>query len=228
MSLMKGKAYGRFCASGAWVLMRHIRRCNRFSSIVGAAAMGCLLLAIAPPEVEGQALERCGIDLRGGVAIPVGDVRDEMGPGWTLGAGLECPTRSPWALRGGVELAYLTQLGGDHFGQASALAGGELSVPVERWPMLLRARLEGGWMVPSWGGSTFGRSPRLSFVEAGPVLAPGVGVTLGSGNGRRARVDAGARILFQNPDLEDPALEWAAGPGFNRVVSFVFTMGFRL
>lgn len=208
--------------------MRPPRRCNPIASSAGAAAIGCLLLVLAPPEVEGQSLEACGVDLRGGVAIPVGDVRDEMGPGWTLGAGLECPTRSPWALRGGVEVAVLSNIGDHALGQASALAGGELSVPVERWPMLLRARLEGGWMVPSWGGSTFGRSPRLSFVEAGPVLAPGVGVTLGSGNGRRARVDAGARILFQNPDLEDPALEWAVGPAFDRVVSFVFTVGFRL
>jgi hypothetical protein len=197
----------------------------------GAAALGCLLLILlAPPELEGQSLEGCGVDLRGGVAIPVGDVRDEMGPGWTLGAGLECLTRSPWALRGGVELAYLTQLGGDHFGQASALAGGGLAVPVERWPMVLRARLEGGWMAARWGGSFYGRTPRLRDVRSGPVLAPGVGVTLGSGDGRRARVDAGARILFQNPDPVEqvPGGSGSDQPGFDRVVSFVFTVGFRL
>jgi hypothetical protein len=226
MSFMRSKVYWRFCTSVTGVL-RHIRTCNRLSQIVGAAAIGCLLLVIAPPEVQGQSLKACGLDLRGGVASPVGDVRDEMGPGWILGAALDCHARSPWTLRGGVELGVLSDRGDRYLAQATALTGGELSVPVARWPMFLRARLEGGWTFPRWGGSfDFGDPARLRQVESGPVLAPGAGMTLGSGDGLRARVDAGARVLFQNPDV--PAGSGSDQPGYDRIVSFVLTVGFRL
>ncbi len=213
---------------GAGAPMRPIRSYHPFTSSVAPAAIGCLLFVLAPLEVEGQTPEGCGFDLRGGAAFPVGDVSEEMGPGGTLGAALDCQTRSPWTLRGGVELAYLTQEGGSYLAQATALGGGGLSIPVERWPMLLRARLEGGWMVPRWGASYTQRPPRPELVESGPVLAPGVGVTLGSGDGPQTRVDVGARIHFPNPDPEDPALEWSTGPAFDRVVFFLFTVGFRL
>ncbi len=207
--------------------------CSRLpvaSRVGAAAAIGWLLLALAPLEVEGQALEGCGVDLRGGVAIPVGDLRDEIGPGWTLGAALDCQTRSPWTLRGGVELGVLSDMGDLDLGQASALAGGEFRVPVERWPMLVRARLEGGWTLIGRQGISDSRPRRLTRLESGPVLAPGVGVTLGSGDGLRARVDAGARILFQNPDPVEqvPGGSGSDQPGFDRVVSFLLTMGFRL
>jgi hypothetical protein len=197
------------------------------TSTMGAAALGCLLLLLPPPEVQGQALERCGVDLRGGVAIPTGDVKDEVGPGWILGAALDCPTRRPWTLRGGVELGRMSNPSLNLI-QASALVGGGLSVPVERWPMLLRAQLEGGWTVPRWGGSyDLGRPPRLVLVESGPVLAPGVGLTLVTEDGAHARVDAGARIFFSSWDPEDRSVAWT-GPGFDRIVSFVLTVGFRL
>jgi hypothetical protein len=110
------------------------------------------------------------------------------------------------------------------------LEGGEFRVPVERWPMLVRARLEGGWTLIGRQGISDSRPRRLTRLESGPVLAPGVGVTLGSGDGLRARVDAGARILFQNPDPVEqvPGGSGSDQPGFDRVVSFLLTMGFRL
>jgi hypothetical protein len=152
---------------GAGAPMRPIRSYHPFTSSVAPAAIGCLLFVLAPLEVEGQTPDGCGFDLRGGAAFPVGDVSEEMGPGGTLGAALDCQTRSPWTLRGGVELAYLTQEGGSYLAQATALGGGGLSMPVERWPMLLRARLEGGWMVPRWGASYTHRPPRPELVESG-------------------------------------------------------------
>jgi hypothetical protein len=211
----------------AGVPMRPIRWCNPFALKAGAAAIGCLLLVLAPSAVEGQSLEGCGIDLRGGAAIAVGELRDELNHGLTLGAALDCQTRSPWTLRGGVELAVLDPMASLSFGQASALTGGELSVPLERWPMLLRARLEGGWTFTSWSGA-WAQPRRFMLSKPGPVLAPGVGVTLESGDGRQTRLDAGARILFQSPKDQVPDGSGSYQTGFNRLVWFVLTMGFRL
>lgn len=201
--------------------------CSRGHSGFMCEAVGlvCLFMLLTPFDVEAQSLDGCSLDFRVGVAVPVADLRDEVGSGPTFGAGLSCLARSPLMMRGGVELVRFD--GPVDLIQASALAGGELSFPLESGPLHLRARLEGGWAFTDLSGSyPLGLPPRVGLVESGPVLAPGAGVTAGLGRRLQVTVDVGFRVLFSNSE-ERVLAPGAVQPGFDRVIFLPLMAGLR-